>query len=694
MEPDSQPFESFAPPPASQADWEQRVSNLLDRGQTFLAQDLADGGLARYPGSVRLRVSRALALMRTGATGDALATLDPILARFAIDETPFETAFEALREAVQQFDRSDGQKPSRKGKYISMARLVTALDEVRGKQTLIEGLDGPTLGLLGELYGEAWRQTGDKQDLQRAHDLSLAAFNEAGDRRCGVDAGVAAWLLGRKAVALKLARDVLAAPQGVGLDGTGAAGERARFEAHAIEGMAALLLGRGDAAAKAYGRARAELSGHLELVVPALRHVQRLRQHGLDVSDAVFEALRPPRVVVFTGHMMDRPGQPLQHLGPAFEAPLKAELHRRLDEMDVQIGYSSAACGSDLLFIEAMLERAAEVNIILPFDHEDFVAACVAYAGPRWIMRFRNALRLAHSVSYATTERYLGHDTLYRFANQMLHGMATLRARFLETEPHLLAVWDMSEGSLIGGAADFIDQWEDIARLQIVDPELLSLGDTVAGEPLPANATPMPVPVKVEPERVTRVMLFADLVGFSKLGEGSIPAYMAMLGRLKSLVDREGARPLAINTWGDAMFVVMERASDLVDYALRLKGAVRALAGESGGLGLQIRVSLHAGPVFPGIDPFQERPNFYGAHINRAARLEPVTVPGQIYATQQFVALLTAEESALASEARSEGGAFRPPWICEYVGVLMLAKKFGNQPVYHIREAGGAGRGA
>jgi class 3 adenylate cyclase len=133
----------------------------------------------------------------------------------------------------------------------------------------------------------------------------------------------------------------------------------------------------------------------------------------------------------------------------------------------------------------------------------------------------------------------------------------------------------------------------------------------------------------------------------------------------------------------------MERACDLVDYALRLKAGIRALAAESDGLGLQIRVSLHAGPVFPGIDPFHERPNFYGAHINRAARLEPVTVPGQIYATQQFVALLTAEESALASEARLDGADYCSAWICEYVGVLMLAKKFGNQPVYHIREAVG-----
>jgi len=91
--------------------------------------------------------------------------------------------------------------------------------------------------------------------------------------------------------------------------------------------------------------------------------------------------------------------------------------------------------------------------------------------------------------------------------------------------------------------------------------------------------------------------------------------------------------------------------------------------------------------VFEGIDPFHSRVNYYGAHINRAARLEPVTVPGHVYATQQFVALLTAEESALRNAAESAGEDWRSPVVCEYVGILELAKNFGDQPVYHVRAA-------
>ena len=82
----------------------------------------------------------------------------------------------------------------------------------------------------------------------------------------------------------------------------------------------------------------------------------------------------------------------------------------------------------------------------------------------------------AASVDLATQGPFLGHQALFRFANQMLHGLATLRSEYLETQPYLLALWDYREDTLAGGAADFIDQWGDIARLRILD-----LDDVLSG---------------------------------------------------------------------------------------------------------------------------------------------------------------------------------------------------------------------
>jgi class 3 adenylate cyclase len=86
---------------------------------------------------------------------------------------------------------------------------------------------------------------------------------------------------------------------------------------------------------------------------------------------------------------------------------------------------------------------------------------------------------------------------------------------------------------------------------------------------------------------------------------------------------------------------------------------------------LNLRVALHAGPVYVGTDPVTGRPTCFGTHVNKAARIEPITPPGQVYASQAFAALAAAEDA--------------PGIQCEYVGQLPLAKGFGTFPMYLLR---------
>lgn len=59
-------------------------------------------------------------------------------------------------------------------------------------------------------------------------------------------------------------------------------------------------------------------------------------------------------------------------------------------------------------------------------------------------------------------------------------------------------------------------------------------------------------------------------------------------------------------------------------------------------------------------------------------------MPGLVYASDQFVAVLTAEESAAEAETRLAGGEYRPHYRCNYRGVLELAKGYGVQAVYEV----------
>ncbi|MBX9634253.1 MAG: adenylate/guanylate cyclase domain-containing protein, partial [Magnetospirillum sp.] len=495
-------------------------------------------------------------------------------------------------------------------------------------------------------------------------------------------------LLGDGGQARRLAAKVNEIMVGIEVDPSSPADDRYRMLA--TLGLAQLVVGESEAAIGTFQWARALEGVHYGPVVAALKQLDLLRQGGIEVPAELEEFVKPPTVVVFTGHALDRPGEG-PHFPPGIEAAMRAEIAQQLEDLNAQIGYSMAACGSDLLFIEAMLERGAEVNVVMPFAIDDFIANEVRYGGPRWEMRFRNALKLAASVTYATEERYLGHKMLYRFANQCLHGLATLRSSFLNTAPYLLAVWDMMPGSLVGGAGDFIDQWEDIAKLRIIDLDgLLQQFPDLIGPDGPAlpNLDFGGDEEEAEQGRVIRSMLFCDIAGYSKLKEENIPAFLEFMARLKEGMVAAGVEPSSINTWGDAIFAVMDKATPMAEYALTMQETVARLGEEMLTLlpkPLNLRISLHAGPVFEATDPICGRTNYYGSHINRAARLEPVTVIGHVYATQQFVAVLTAEQSALRSEAINNGEEFQEHFVSEYVGVLSLAKDFGKQTVYHLR---------
>ncbi len=541
--------------------------------------------------------------------------------------------------------------------------LAVGLQKIQDHRLLTDGLAPEILDLLGEVFEAVWEETGQTDSLNMATRLFESAFTANNKPSTGARAAIVAFHTGDLKKSQDIARAVIATQR-----------------SHpASSALAHLLLGEEAKAVALFESLQSQKAHQPEEISRLHRTVQHLSRSGLSISPNILELLQPPRIAVFSGAGFT--GSNDDDVG--FERALRQEIDARLDLMDIQIGYSSAAAGSDLLFIEALLERDAQVNIVLPFDKDDFVATCVRPAGGRWEMRFRNALRLAHSVQYATTERYLGHDMLFRFGNQMLHGLAARHAERLATEPYLLVAWNMADENSIGGAAEFIDQWTDIGRLAIIDLE---------------DITPPPPPALIgqrqtsddhseqSSQRIIKSMMFADLVGFSGLGEAVIPRYMEFLNALKQYVITDECHIDMINTWGDALFVVDNSAVDLSALAIRLRDGVRKLGAADQGFGskgLNVRISLHAGPVYEGRDAFRNgAPNYYGAHINRAARLEPVTVPGQIYATEQFVALLTAEESALRAEA---DGDWQSPLRCSYVGTLSLAKNFGQQQVYHIR---------
>jgi class 3 adenylate cyclase len=133
-------------------------------------------------------------------------------------------------------------------------------------------------------------------------------------------------------------------------------------------------------------------------------------------------------------------------------------------------------------------------------------------------------------------------------------------------------------------------------------------------------------------------IMFTDMTGFSKLGEGHVrPFVEQVMNAFAKII--EDHKPLVRNTWGDALFLVFSTPLSGATCALALRDKVRNTNWEQHGLpkNLGMRFSLHNASARILTDPITKRMNAYGIAINQAARLEPVVIPNEVFATQEFV---------------------------------------------------------
>lgn len=605
---------------------------VLSLGEPLLAYDILAEGLLSWPADVKLRQLLALALTRSGDNHRALETLQGLYA-------------EGLR-------------------------------------------DEETLGLLARVHKDLALRAADPQ--HRKHfwlqtlDLYTSAYQRTGGYWTGINAATTARLLGEKEQALVLAgrvKDQCLARLARIQDSVAK-----RYWVLATLAEAWLVLENLEEAEKYYTAAGAMAGARYGDLASTRRNAALLIDAlGLDdeAGRRLLSGCRVPGIVVFGGHMIDQPGRRRPRFPGALEAEVARQLRARLEKIDARIGYAGAACGSDIIFLEAMLARQGEINIILPFNPVAYGQTSVdIIPGADWAGRYAAILPKAARVVVASDNRMSGDEANYAYANLLEDGLACLRAGMLDTRVIPLVVWDGQTGDGPGGTATMVQHWRD----QDLEPEIIDLtailnqaqiSDGLAVPSLPTPPAPPPsLAVSEELGQEIRAIMFTDVVGYSGLSEEQIPAFVLhFMGAVNELVQQLPEKPLLIHVWGDALFCIFASVQELGDFALRLQTLVNAGQWSRFGLpeDLSLRISLHAGPVYAHRHPFVEGINYTGSHISRGARIEPITPPGQVYASQQFAALAT------ALRVRE--------FACDYVGQVTLPKKAGVVPLYLVRRA-------
>jgi class 3 adenylate cyclase len=327
----------------------------------------------------------------------------------------------------------------------------------------------------------------------------------------------------------------------------------------------------------------------------------------------------------------------------------------------VGFGYGSLASGADVIVAEALLARGAELHITLPFERDEFVAVSVADSGPEWVTRFETCLAAASSVTFATEGAYLDEPCVFSHCANVAMGDAVLRARNLDAEVEQLAIWDGRVAVNEAGTAVDVATWRRTGRPATVLDSRSDLLEEPAAEPAGSQVD----------RREVRAMLFADVSGYSGLSDAQIPAFVDhLLGPLGATMHRFTGDIRYLNTWGDAIFAVLDSVVVAAECALALQATMRGLDLGATGLPdtLALRIGVHAGPTLSRADPIRGGANFYGDAVTRAARIEPRTPAGAVYVTHPFAALVALEAPA--------------DLACQYVGRLPTAKAYGTFPMY------------
>ncbi len=600
------------------------AERLLKLGQPLVAYDVLRESLQHWPADARLRQLLALALLRGGAT---------------------ERAFTILQKL-----RSEGVA------------------------------DEETLGMLARIYKDRALRSLDprrkRYHFQLAYKLYAEAYRKTGGYWTGINAATIASLLDLEDRSTKLARSVRnrclrllkQAPD-----------NQERFWLLASLGECALVLGDWSEAADYYSRAGDMGRGWYGDLSSTRRNARLLLEHLGDGQVPIDRCLRIPRVAVFAGHMIDAPHRSPPRFPPELEGPVFEEIRAALEQEDCRIGFSSAACGSDILFLEAVLKAGGEAHIVLPCDTELFRKSSVEVVpGLDWSSRFARVLERATEVLSVSPQKSSAGGALYEYANLMLYGLAAIRADQLETALVPLAVWDGGQDGGPGGTADSVKRWVNLGHeVRTIDlAGILRENQAAVRTRRPSPRRPRARSAGASPESAMRIIavLFADVVQYTRLTEEEVPRFVGhFLGMVSELMANSGNAPEIKNTWGDGLFFAFSSVRAAGLFALDLSERVMATDWAEKGLPaeLNIRIALHAGPVYPCFDPVTGQDTYMGSHVSRAARIEPITPPGMVYASQAFAALASAEH---AKEFK-----------CEYVGQTPLAKGYGTFPTFHVR---------
>jgi class 3 adenylate cyclase/tetratricopeptide (TPR) repeat protein len=428
---------------------------------------------------------------------------------------------------------------------------------------------------------------------------------------------------------------------------------------------AQVILGQADQADVALGRAIACDPADLASRASTLRQLEIL---GLALGQDMswLQRHRPAESLHYCGHMFAW-SQGSTCLD-ALAATLRAEIERRKPGAM----FGALAAGGDLLLAEAALAAGADLHVVLPFEEAEFLRCSVAPYGAEWLPRYHECRRRAASFRIYLPEPYLGDDHAFSLGSSYAMGLAIRHAQANRGPVAQLCLWDGVVSDQIAGTSMDRQIWRSTGLPQTII-------DFPGALRQPALSVPPREPLIAD--RRPRAILFGDVSGFSRLSERQVQLFFgSVMASLAEILQQDDFSPELAEGWGDGLHLVFEKVGKAARTALALQAGFRAMKLEEHGLpgDLALRIGGHYGPLTPMTAGITGANGYVGVHNTIAARIEPVTLPGAIFVSEPFAAMLALEDAQGKAERCQSG----------YVGMTDLPKSFGAMRLFSLQPPG------
>lgn len=420
------------------------IGTLLDGGDLIGARTMGIELLRHFPASPDLAYAAALASARAGRDADAHA----VLAASRLDETDADKLFRRIRFGQLRPAAAVPPEPPERQALRDIAEDLIPDDAADAdvqplNERPAERMVAELLALQGRLAKEAALRSGCAGDAARSAQLYGAAAAAGSGAYAMTNAALMAALAGDRQQADALGHEVLEAVSRA----TDYWGLSSRLEAQ-------LLLGEREAALQSARRAMA--TPHTDAMVATTRRQLRRLTAAFQVPvTEVLDVLAVKQPFVFCGTMIRNQFADADEIVAAAARGAVAEL---LDDGLFGSAFGALAQGADILFAEAALELGIEVNAVLPFGVEDFLAASVA---DEWVGRFNAVIASCTSVTIAQP----GPPSLRNLDIAIRHGFrcagaqALERGADLETDAILLAVNAPGPFGAVAGTTVAVEDW-------------------------------------------------------------------------------------------------------------------------------------------------------------------------------------------------------------------------------------------